>query len=229
MYNSPRQQFSFSEQQFHSSNRGRFQPMTSGPEDDQSNTTGSVSDLLAAWSQGDQSALERLIPMVNAELRRLASYYLSRQKRGHTLQTTALLNEAYIRLIGGAKDVQWQDRAHFIAIAATLMRQTLVDHYRRWRESKKRGGDFLRVSFDQALGVAAEQSEDLIALDEALTMLAEKDRRAAQVVELRFFAGQSVEETAAVIGVSTDTVMRDWKFARSWLLSKLSGVDGDGR
>ncbi len=187
-----------------------------------------ASVLLAAWSQGDQSALEKLIPLVDAELRRLASFYLSRQKRGHTLQTTALINEAYIRLIGGAKNIRWKDRTHFVAIAANLMRQVLVDHYRRWRESKRRGGDFVRVSFDQALGIAAEQDEDLIALDEALTMLAEKDKRAARVVELRFFAGLSVEETAEVIGVSTDTVARDWKFARSWLLSKLSGEDRHG-
>jgi RNA polymerase sigma factor (TIGR02999 family) len=196
------------------------------PEEKQQAETASV--LLAAWSQGDQSALERLIPLVDAELRRLASFYLSRQKRGHTLQTTALINEAYIRLIGGAKDVQWNDRAHFIAIAANLMRQVLVDHYRRWRESKRRGGDFVRVSFDQALGIPAKQCEDLIALDEALTRLAEKDKRAAKIVELRFFAGRSVEETAKVIGVSTDTVTRDWKFARSWLLSQLSGEDRNG-
>ena len=187
-----------------------------------------ASVLLAAWSQGDQSALERLIPLVDAELRRLASFYLSRQKRGHTLQTTELINEAYIRLIGGAKDVQWKDRAHFIAIAANLMRQVLVDHYRRWRESKRRGGDFVRVSFDQALGIPAEQREDLIALDEALTRLAEKDKRAARIVELRFFAGLSVEETAKIMGVSTDTVTRDWKFARSWLLGQLSGEDRNG-
>lgn len=196
------------------------------PEENQQAETASV--LLAAWSQGDQSALERLIPLVDAELRRLASFYLSKQKRGHTLQTTALINEAYIRLIGGAKDVQWQDRAHFIAIAANLMRQVLVDHYRRWRESKRRGGDFVRVSFDQALGIPAEQREDLIALDEALTRLAEKDKRAARIVELRFFAGLSVEETAEIIGFSTDTVARDWKFARSWLLSQLSGEDRNG-
>jgi RNA polymerase sigma factor (TIGR02999 family) len=196
------------------------------PEEKQQAETASV--LLAAWSQGDQSALERLIPLVDAELRRLASFYLSRQRRGHTLQTTALINEAYIRLIGGAKDVHWRDRAHFIAIAATLMRQALVDHYRRWQASKKRGGDFVRVSFDQVLGIVAGRSEDLIALDEALTMLAEKDQRAVKVIELRFFAGLGVKETADVIGVSTDTVKRDWEFARSWLLDKLSSKTPNG-
>jgi RNA polymerase sigma factor (TIGR02999 family) len=198
------------------------------PEEKQKQQKETVAVLLAAWSQGDQSALEQLIPLVDAELRRLASYYLSRQKRGHTLQTTALINEVYLRLLDGAQAVQWQDRAHFIAIAANLMRQTLVDHYRRWHESKKRGGDFVRVSFDQTLGLAAEQGEDLLALDEALTLLAAKDKRAARIVELRFFAGLSVAETAAVVGVSTDTVARDWKFAQSWLLSKLSGKDRNG-
>ncbi len=198
------------------------------PESEEKQQAETASVLLAAWSQGDQSALERLIPLVDAELRRLASFYLSRQKRGHTLQTTALINEAYIRLIGGARDVQWEGRAHFIAIAANLMRQVLVDHYRRWRESKRRGGDFTRVSFDQALGIPAELNEDLIALDEVLTRLAEKDERAARIVELRYFAGQSVEETAEIIGVSTDTVARDWKFARSWLLSQLGGKERNG-
>lgn len=199
------------------------------PESEEKQQAETASVLLAAWSQGDQSALERLIPLVDAELRRLASFYLSRQKRGHTLQTTALINETYIRLIGGARDVQWEGRAHFIAIAANLMRQVLVDHYRRWRESKRRGGDFTRVSFDQALGIPAELNEDLIALDEVLTRLAEKDKRAARIVELRYFAGQSVEETAEIIGVSTDTVARDWKFARSWLLSQLVGLGGKER
>jgi RNA polymerase sigma factor (TIGR02999 family) len=197
-------------------------------EENQKQKAETVSALLAAWNQGDQSALERLIPLVDAELRRLASFYLSRRRRGQTLQTTELIQEAYIRLMGDAKVIQWQDRSHFIAISANLMRQILVDHYRRWRESKKRGGDFLRVPFDQALGIAAEQNEDLVALDEALTLLAEKDERAAKIVELRFFAGLSLEETAAVIGVSTDTVNRDWKFARSWLLSKLGGKDWNG-
>jgi RNA polymerase sigma factor (TIGR02999 family) len=198
------------------------------PEENQSQQVETALDLLAAWSRGDQSALERLIPLVDAELRRLASFYLSKQRRGQTLQTTDLINEAYIRLIGGTKNMEWKDRAHFIAIAANLMRQVLVDHYRRWRESKRRGGDFVRVSFDQALGIPAEQREDLIALDEALTRLAEKDKRAARIVELRFFAGLSVEETAGILGVSTDTVTRDWKFARSWLLSQLSGEDRNG-
>jgi RNA polymerase sigma-70 factor, ECF subfamily len=184
--------------------------------------------LLAAWSQGDQSALERLIPLVDAELRRLASFYLSRRRRDQSFQTTELINEAYIRLIGGAKNIEWKDRAHFIAISANLMRHVLVDQYRRWRESKKRGGDLLRVSFDQMIGVPAEQSEDLIELSEALTKLAEKDQRAAQIIELRFFAGQSVQETADILGISTDTVRRDWKFARTWLLSQLSKKDPHG-
>jgi RNA polymerase sigma factor (TIGR02999 family) len=166
--------------------------------------------------------------MVDSELRRLASFYLSQQRRNHALHTTELIQEAYIRLMGDAKDIQWQDRSHFIAISANLMRQILVDHYRRWLNSKKRGADFLRVPFDEALGIAAEENEDLIALDEALTSLGKKDARAAKIVELRFFAGYSVEEVAALIGVSTDTVARDWKFARSWLHSKLSGKGRDG-
>src|SRR5262249_38620978 len=182
--------------------------MKPDPEEIQKQKAETVSALLAAWGQGDQSALERLIPLVDAELRRLASYYLSKQKPGHTLQTTALINEAYLRLMDGGKDIQWNDRAHFIAIAATRMRQVIVDHYRR-RQSKRRGGDFLRVSFDQALGIGAEQNEDLIALDEALTELEKKDPRAAKVVLLRFFGGLSVEETAVVMGVSKDTVRRD--------------------
>jgi RNA polymerase sigma factor (TIGR02999 family) len=193
------------------------------PEPEGKQQTDTAAALLKAWSEGDQSALDLLVPLVDAELRRLASYYLSRQKRGQTLQTTALINEAYIRLIGGAREVQWQGRSHFIAIAANLMRQTLVDHYRRWRESKRRGAGFVRVSFDEAPALSTEWNEDLIALDEALTMLMEKDQRAARVVELRFFAGLSVEETAKILSVSTDTVRRDWAFARSWLLGKLSG------
>jgi len=202
--------------------------MKPDPEEIQKQKAETVSALLAAWGQGDQSALERLIPLVDAELRRLASYYLSKQKRGHTLQTTALINETYLRLMDGGKDLQWNDRSHFIAIAATRMRQVLVDHYRRWQQSKKRGGDLLRVSFDQALGVVAEQNQDLIALNEALTKLEEKDQRAAKIVDLRFFGGLSVEDIAIVMGLSKATVSRDWKFAKSWLLSNLSGKDPDG-
>jgi RNA polymerase sigma-70 factor (ECF subfamily) len=180
-----------------------------------------VPALLSAWSQGDQAALESLIPLVEGELRRLASHYLQGERRGHTLQTTALVNEAYLRLMDGAKGMRWQNRAHFIAIAAQVMRRILVDAARKHR-SGKRGGDFIRESLGQAVNVPQVLDEDLVALDEALILLSASDARASRVVELRFFGGLSAEETAEVMQISTDTVARDWNFAKVWLRRRLA-------
>lgn len=177
--------------------------------------------LLAAWSRGDSSALEAMIPLVEGELRRLASHYLQGERSGHTLQTTALVNEAYLRLMDGAKEMHWQNRGQFVAIAAQVMRRVLVDYARRHR-SDKRGGEFVREAFEQALHVAWALDEDLVALDEALTLLAASDARASRIVELRFFGGLSAEETAEVLQISTDTVARDWNFAKVWLRRHLT-------
>jgi RNA polymerase sigma factor (TIGR02999 family) len=179
-----------------------------------------VTQLLLAWNGGDECALERLIPLVHAELHKLAHRCLRREAPGHELQTTALVNEAYLRLID-AQQVQWQNRAHFFAISAKLMRRILVD-FARQRDYQKRGGALQHVSLDEALHVGAQRDEDLVALDDALKALAEVDPRKEQVIELRFFGGLSVEETATVLQVSADTVMRDWRLARVWLLRELS-------
>lgn len=184
-----------------------------------------VTQLLVAWSQGDQSALEKLVPLVYDELYRLAKRYMGRERAGHTLQTTALVNEAYLRMVD-LKRVRWQNRAHFFAISAQVMRRILVD-FARSRNYQKRGGGAQQVTFDEALEVATEQSADLVALDDALTALAALDPRKSQVVELRFFGGLSVDETAHVLNVSPDTVMRDWKMAKVWLLREMSGEDKD--
>ena len=178
-----------------------------------------VTQLLLAWSQGDQSALERLIPLVHAELHRLAHRCMDRERAGHTLQTTALVNEAYLRLIDSSQ-VRWQNRAHFFAVSAQLMRRILVD-FARSRHNLKRGGATQRVSLDEALLVPQEPDPDLIALDEALNALAALDPRQARAVELRFFGGLSVEETAEVLQVSPETVHRDWRVAKAWLLREL--------
>lgn len=180
-----------------------------------------VTELLLAWGQGDQSALDRLIPLVYDELYRLAKRYMARERAGHTLQTSALVNEAYLRLID-LKSVRWQNRAHFFAISAQVMRRILVD-FARSRNYQKRGGGALQVSFDEALNLSQQQDADLIALDDALNALATVDERKGKVVELRFFGGLSVEETAHVLEVSPDTVMRDWKMAKVWLLREMSG------
>ncbi len=182
--------------------------------------TEKVTQLLVAWSEGDESALDRLIPLVNEELRRLAHHYISGERAGHTLQTTALVNEAYLRLVDSSR-VQWHDRAHFFAVSAQLMRRILVD-YARARRSQKRGGEMTRVSLTGALPIAYQREPDLVALDDALSTLAAIDPRKGRVVELRFFGGLSVEETAEVLEVSPDTVMRDWRLAKSWLLRELS-------
>lgn len=179
-----------------------------------------VTQLLVAWSKGDQDALEKLIPLVHHELRRLARNYMRREPTGHTLQTTALVNEAYLRLVE-QKDVRWQNRAHFFAISAQLMRRILVGMARA-RHAHKRGGAARQVPLDEVLVVSDERAAELVALDEALGELAALDPRRARVVELRYFGGLSVEETAEVLKVSPDTVMRDWKRAKAWLYSELN-------
>ncbi len=179
-----------------------------------------VTQLLQAWNDGDQTAMEKLIPLVYEELRRLAHRYMRREHLSQTLQTTALVNEAYLRLID-AGNVRWQNRAHFFAISAQLMRRILVQFARR-RRFLKRGGAAQRVSLDEALLVPQARDKDFVALDDALTALAVIDPRQSQVVELRFFGGLSVEETAEVLNVSPDTVMRDWKVAKLWLHRELS-------
>jgi RNA polymerase sigma-70 factor (ECF subfamily) len=177
--------------------------------------------LLLAWGQGDQGALDRLVPLVEDELHRIARRCMAGERVGHSLQATALVNEAYLRLID-INHVNWQNRAHFLAVSARLMRRILVD-FARARHSQKRGGGVQRVSFDEGLVVSNEPGQDLVALHDALTALAQVDTRKSQVVELRFFGGLSVEETAEALHVSTDTVMRDWKLAKVWLLRELRG------
>jgi RNA polymerase sigma factor (TIGR02999 family) len=184
-----------------------------------------ISLLLEAWSRGDQSAFERLVPLVYGELHRLAHRYMAREHAGRTLQTTALVNEAYLRLVD-ANQIQWQNRAHFFAISAQLMRRILVD-FARSRGYQKRGGNLHKVSFDEAMTVTPETDPDLIELDDALSTLAAIDPRKAKVVELRFFGGLSVDETAEVLKVSPDTVMRDWRLAKVWLVRELKHGAGD--
>jgi RNA polymerase sigma factor (TIGR02999 family) len=182
-----------------------------------------VTHLLRAWSDGDETALERLLPLVEAELRRLARGYMARERGGHTLQPTALVNEAFLRLID-ARDVRWQDRAHFVGMAARLMRRVLVDHART-RGYQKRGGGAARVTLTEGLAASAEPAQDLdlVALDRALEELAAADARKAKVIELRFFGGLSVEETAEVLHLSPDSIKRDWRLAKLWLLRALEG------
>jgi RNA polymerase sigma factor (TIGR02999 family) len=182
---------------------------------------GAVTVLLQAWNGGDDSALEQLTPLVEAELRRLARGYMGRERRGHTLQATALVNEAFVRLTD-ARSIGWQDRAHFLGIAARLMRRVLVDHARA-RGYRKRGGGVQRVTLNEGLVASSEPALDVIALDRALEALAAVDGRKSQVIELRFFGGLSVEETAEVLHVSPDTVKRDWRLAKLWLLRELEG------
>jgi RNA polymerase sigma factor (TIGR02999 family) len=178
-----------------------------------------VTDLLVAWREGDRAALDRLVPLVHAELRRIAQNRLRGERPNHTLQPTALVNEAYLRLVDLTR-VQWQNRAQFFAVAARLMRRVLVDAARELHAAK-RGGGALRVTFDEALAVARGADHDLMVLDEALQALANEDPRKSQVIELRFFGGLSVEETASALGMSSDSVTRDWKFAKAWLRRQL--------
>jgi RNA polymerase sigma factor (TIGR02999 family) len=179
-----------------------------------------VTQLLVAWSNGEQEALERLTPLVYNELHRLAHRYMERERREHTLQSTALVHEAYQRLIT-LKDVGWQNRAHFFAVSAQLMRRILVD-YARSRRYNKRGGEWRQVPLDEAVAVFRDQRTDLVALDDALRTLAEIDPRKGRVVEMRFFGGLSIKETAEVLSVSAETVLRDWRLAKVWLLRQLS-------
>ena len=184
-----------------------------------------VSALLHAWSEGDQSALDRLTPIVYDELHRLARHYMSGERSAHSLQTTALVNEAYLRLVD-YKRMQWQNRAHFFAVSAQLMRRILVDHARR--HNLKRGAGILHVSLEEAAVIGGDRDEDLVALDDALHALARFDTRKSQVVELRFFGGLSVEETAEVLRISPITVMRDWSTARAWLYREMNGGSPNG-
>lgn len=179
-----------------------------------------VTRLLLDWSNGNQAALDKLMPLVDRELHRLAHHYMRQEKPGHTLQTTALVNEAYLRLID-QRNARWKNRAHFFALSAQLMRRILVD-YARKRKYAKRGGDARKISFDEVMAVSPERGADLIALDDALEKLAGIDPRKSKVVELRFFGGLSVEETAEALSVSPLTVKRDWKMAKAWLYNSLN-------
>jgi RNA polymerase sigma factor (TIGR02999 family) len=185
-----------------------------------------VTRLLQAWGQGDEEALHKLMPLVYEQLHSAARRYMARERPGHTLQTTALIHETYLRLVD-VRQVKWQNRAHFLAICAQLMRRILID-FARSRTSQKRRGAAPHVDLDEALLVTAEPDFDLVALDDALSRLALLDERQSKVVELRFFGGLSVKETAEVLKVSADTVMRDWKLAKVWLLRELRGGTRDG-
>jgi RNA polymerase sigma factor (TIGR02999 family) len=176
-------------------------------------------ELLLAWGHGDARAFDQLVPLVHDELRRLAKRYMARERPDHTLQATALVNEAYLRLID-LKQIRWQDRAHFFAMSARMMRRILVD-FARARRNDKRGGRAPKIPLDEAIAVSKEAGQDLVALDEALQALAVVHPRKCDVVELRFFGGLSLEETAEVLRVSVDTVKRDWRFAKLWLLKEL--------
>ena len=179
-----------------------------------------LTQLLLRWRSGDETALDQLMPLVYGELHRLARQCLRGERAGHTLQTTALVNEAYLRLIRSSQ-VEWQDRAHFFAVAAQLMRRVLVDEART-RNYKKRGGEMIRVSLDEAMMISSERNAELVALDEALNRLAQFAPRKCQVVELRFFSGLGIEETAAVLNISPDIVKREWRTAKLWLLNELT-------
>jgi RNA polymerase sigma factor (TIGR02999 family) len=180
-----------------------------------------ITELLAEWSDGNQSALDELYPLVYDELHRLARRYMSRERKGHTLQTTALINEAYVRLVD-QKNVHWANRSHFFAISAQIMRRILIDHARRHAYAK-RGGGAQQVSLEDVAVITPSLGSELMRLDEALKSLAEMDPRRSQVVELRYFGGLSNEEIAGVLNVSENTVTRDWNMARAWLYQQLTG------
>jgi RNA polymerase sigma factor (TIGR02999 family) len=187
-----------------------------------------ITELLDAWSNGDQSALNKLVSLILPDLRRIAKHHLDRERPGHSLQTTALVNEAYLRLVGMRK-VNWKDRAHFFAASAQLIRHILVDAARA-RRSRKRGGYVVKVTLTEALAVSDRRSADLVALDDALNTLSAVDPRKAKMVELRFFGGLSVKETAEVLHVAPNTVLRDWKLAKAWLWREIKGTeDNDAR
>ena len=193
-------------------------PMTLSPKQ--------VTELLNEWREGDEAALDRLMPLVYEELRRMAARYMRGEREGHTLQASALVNEAYLRL-ADHRNMQWQGRAHFFGVAAQAMRRVLVDHART-RDSGKRGGGQQKVVLEEAALTAVEPEADLVALDEALRELARLSERKARVVELRYFGGLSVEEAAEVLGVAPVTVMRDWRVAKMWLLRELSNQRDEG-
>ena len=195
------------------------------PSEDAETSAEDVSGLLRAWSDGDREALGRLTPIVYAELHRLARIYMKRERPGHSLQATALVNEAYMRLVD-YKGMQWQNRAHFFAVSAQLMRRILVEHARR--HNLKRGGNVLHIALDEAVVAGESRDANLVLLDEAMNTLAQFDARKAQVVEMRFFGGLSVDETAEVLKVSPVTVMRDWTTAKAWLFRELAGSKNDG-
>jgi RNA polymerase sigma factor (TIGR02999 family) len=179
-----------------------------------------ITRLLHDWRNGDQSALDRLMPLVYEELRRMANHYMRNERRGHTLQTSALVNEAYLRLVDH-ENIEWQNRAHFFGVAAQAMRRILVDHART-RNYQKRGGGAQQVSLDEAMTLAGDRAAELIALDDALRELARMDERKSRVVELRYFGGLSLEETAEALSVSIPTVTRDWNTAKAWLMREIS-------
>jgi RNA polymerase sigma-70 factor, ECF subfamily len=201
--------------------------MSTQPQDDEAKTplSGKVSGLLRAWSDGDRDALDRLTPIVYDELHRLARHYMKRERPGHSLQTTALVNEAYMRLVD-YKRMQWQNRAHFFAVSAQLMRRILVEHARR--HNLKRGGGVPHVSLEETAMVGIERAANMVALNDAMDQLARLDPRKVQVVEMRFFGGLSVEETAEVLKVSPVTVMRDWSTAKAWLYREMAGGTTNG-
>ena len=184
-----------------------------------------ITQLLREWGEGDDAALAALIPLVESELRRLAATYMARERPGHTLQPTALVNETFIRLLD-AQRAPWQDRGHFLGIAARLMRRVLVDHARA-RNFQKRGGELQRVTLDEAVAGFSQLDFNLLGLDRALEALAVVDERKARVIEMRFFGGMTVDETAAALQVSADTVKRDWRLAKLWLLRHLEGDRGE--
>ena len=186
--------------------------------------THDVTQLLLEWSNGDQSALDKLVPVVDRELRRLAHHYMSRERAGHTLQTTALVNEAFVRLVN-RKSVQWQNRAHFFGIAAQLMRTILVDHARS-HACAKRGGGAGKLELDEALAVSQQKAAEVIALDDALNELALIDPQQSRIVELRFFGGLTVEEAAEVLHISPATIKREWSSAKAWLYRELQPQKG---
>jgi len=182
----------------------------------------SISQLLTEWRDGDETALNRLIPLVYEELRRLAHHYLRRERPGHSLQTTDLVNEAYLRLVDH-RGMRWQNRAHFYAVSAQAMRRILVDHARS-RSCAKRGGGERRVEIDEVADLTQQKAIEMIMLDDALTKLSALDQRKSKIVELRYFGGMSVEETAEALGISPVTVMREWSTAKGWLLRAMSPV-----
>ena len=184
-----------------------------------------VTQLLCQWRDGDRGAFEKLIPLVQPELQRLAQHYMSRERPDHTLQATALLDDAYVKLADKTHP-QWQNRAHFFAVAAQLMRRIMVDHARQ-RRALKRGGDAIRITLDECAAVIPTRADELLALDEALEKLAAFDQRKANVVEMRYFGGLTMEEIADVLKIHVNTVTRDWAAARAWLFATLSGEDMD--